>query len=85
MSDRTIDPMDWMEDEDRFAAEEAERIAEEEAETQRDIAWMVSRCIREDCLEEGSERLRDEFLCPDHYQAAFDAEYERQREVQDDG
>ena len=37
-------------------------------------------CAVPDCPEEGTEKLGDRYVCPAHLQAAFDREYERQKE-----
>lgn len=84
MSDRTDDPMDWMEDEMRFAAEEAEETEarDREEEARLDTAFYLSRCARAGCWAEGTEKLGDEHVCPAHLQQAFDERYERERERQ---
>ena len=55
------------------------------ADTQRNplTAWEtdLTRCDHEGCMKEGTEPLRGAFVCPDHLQAAFDAEYDRQRDL----
>ena len=39
----------------------------------------TTRCATEGCEGEGTERLRNEYVCPACYQAAFQREYDRER------
>lgn len=79
--DRTEDPMDWMEDEAIMAQDEARDWADLERTEAARVTWALSRCEVEGCLREGTEPLRGQHVCPDHLQAAFDAEYDRQRDL----
>ena len=83
--DRTVDPRDWMEDEAIMAQDDARDWAELERTEAARIAWALSRCHLEGCQREGTEKLRDGVVCPEHLQAAFDAEYDRQLERKERG
>ena len=87
MSDRTDDPMDWMEDEARFEAEdeadwkEAERRSAAEALAFDATVAMTDFCATEGCEGAGTEKLGDTYLCSACYQAAFQRAYDREREM----
>lgn len=77
MTDRTDDPMDWMEDEGRYAAEEEADWREAERRSAADTAWAVSRCRTSDRIHEGTEQGG---YCPSCLQSRADALYDQQRE-----
>jgi len=86
MMDRTDDLQDWMEDEARFAAEDAEDEAEMDRRSAEEHAAFMAIgftdfCHTEGCEGAGTEKMGDTFVCSTCLQAAFQRMYDREREM----
>ena len=77
MTDRTDDPQDWMEDEARFAAEEAAAWTDAEAAGRGEEPDLLAVCVRCHAAEGTMELADGTYVCAGCYADQADQTFDR--------